>query len=188
MSEESVEQSYALSPVQEGILFHRAQAPSSGVDIEQMVATLREPLDVEALRRAWQSVVSHHPTLRTRFRWEGVDRPLQEVLRSVEVPLTVHDYAPIDADQRELWLARFLREDRVTGVDLAVAPLMRLNLFRLGEADYRLVWTFPHIVLDGGSFPIVVEQAFQAYEAERRGNSAPLESARPYGDHIAWLG
>ncbi len=187
MKPEVIERSYGLTPVQLGMLFNRAHAGASGVDIEQMIATLREPLDPTTLRRAWEAVVAEHGALRTRFRWEGLPVPVQEVLASVEVPLVETDLRGLPPDERESAIARFLREDRVRGIDLAQPPLFRLRLFRLAADESRLVWTFPHILLDGGSFPAVVEDVFTAYEAVGRGEPATLARHRPYGDHIAWL-
>ena len=187
MKPEVIERSYGLTPVQLGMLFNRAHAGASGVDIEQMIATLREPLDPTTLRRAWEAVVAEHGALRTRFRWEGLPVPVQEVLASVEVLLVETDLRGLPPDERESAIARFLREDRVRGIDLAQPPLFRLRLFRLAADESRLVWTFPHILLDGGSFPAVVEDVFTAYEAVGRGEPATLARHRPYGDHIAWL-
>ena len=62
MSAETIEASYGLTSVQQGMLFHRAHAADSGVDIEQMIATLRESLDVPRLIRAWELV--EQPELR----------------------------------------------------------------------------------------------------------------------------
>jgi hypothetical protein len=53
MTPDSVESSYPLSPMQQGILFHDAYAPQSRLYIEQAVCALREPLNVAAFRNAW---------------------------------------------------------------------------------------------------------------------------------------
>ncbi|MDB4979261.1 MAG: Non-ribosomal peptide synthase [Myxococcales bacterium] len=187
MKPEVIESSYGLTPVQLGMLFSRAHAAGSGVDIEQMTATLREPLDVANLRRAWQVVVAQHGALRTRFRWDGLAAPVQEVLVQVELPLLETDLRGLSAAQQTSALDAFLREDRVRGIDLAHAPLFRLHVFQLAAEESRLVWTFPHILLDGGSFPAVVTDVFAAYEALGRGETPTLGRPRPYGDHIAWL-
>ena len=47
---------YELSPMQAGMLFHAVSAGCSGVDVEQVVATLHEPLDEALFLRAWQRV------------------------------------------------------------------------------------------------------------------------------------
>ncbi len=57
--------------MQQGMLYHYLRDPHSGVDIEQMTATLREPLDPEAFRRAWDRLVNRHAAFRRSFEWEG---------------------------------------------------------------------------------------------------------------------
>src|SRR5579862_9392566 len=77
----SVEASYRLAPVQHGMLFHWLRdGAHTGVDVEQMIVTLREEVDADALRCAWVRVTGRHPVLRTRFRWSGLDEPVQEVI------------------------------------------------------------------------------------------------------------
>src|SRR5579859_6191373 len=71
---------YPLSPLQQGMLYHALAEPNSGVDIEQMVITLPETVDVARLKRAWERVVARHPILRTSFEWEGLQgEPQQQV-------------------------------------------------------------------------------------------------------------
>jgi len=55
---------FGLSPLQQGMLFHHVEDPRSGVDIEQLVVHLAEAVDPDALRRAWDLLVQRHPILR----------------------------------------------------------------------------------------------------------------------------
>ncbi len=181
------DEQYALTAVQQGMLFHRVQAPASGVDIEQMIATLREPIDARQLQRAWQTVTDLHGALRTRVIWEGLQSPVQEVLPQLEVRLEEQDFSSFPEHEQRARLNAFLREDRVRGIDLSQAPLFRIQLLRFGDADCRLVWTFPHLLLDGGSFPIVVRDLFTAYEAFCRGENPELSRPTPYAQHVLWL-
>ncbi|MGB0385201.1 MAG: condensation domain-containing protein [Ardenticatenaceae bacterium] len=187
MNFNKIESIYPLSPMQEGMLFHSLYAPRSGVDIEQLVMGLHEALNVSAFREAWQRVVALHPVLRTCFRWEGVEEPLQEVHGQVCLPMIDEDWRECSSAEQGRRLDAYLRADRARGFVLAEAPLMRVAVFRLAEADYRCVWTFPHILLDGRSFPIVLKDLFAFYEAECAGNRLDLEPPRPYQDHIEWL-
>ena len=124
-------------------------APRSGVYVQQLVCGLHEDLDVAAFRRAWRRVLARHPVLRTSVRWEGVADPLQEVHRRVRLPFASLDWRRAPAEEQEDRLAAYLAADRRHGFDLTQAPLMRLALFRVAEADYRLVWTSQHALLDG---------------------------------------
>jgi hypothetical protein len=48
---------YELSPLQQGMLFHALSAPGAGVDIEQIIVTLHESLDVATFEQAWRDVM-----------------------------------------------------------------------------------------------------------------------------------
>ncbi len=187
MSIQSITDSYPLAPMQQGMLFHHLLGTHPGADLEQITATLPEDLDVLAFQRAWQTVVARHPVLRTSFRWEGLDEPLQDVHAGVEPPWEVHDLRGLPATARRDRFEEWLVTDRTRGFDLRHAPLLRLALFRCDERKYRFVWSFPHILLDGRSFPLVLGEAFACYEAYRHGDEPSLPYRRPYRDHIAWL-
>src|SRR5262249_40565208 len=74
------------------------------------------------------------------------------------------------------------------GFDLSEAPLWRVTLFRMSAAEYRMVWTYAHAILDS-SFAEVVREVFASYEGfVGAGTPAPqLENRPPYRDHIVWL-
>ncbi|MFT3774240.1 MAG: amino acid adenylation domain-containing protein [Minicystis sp.] len=187
MSLKHLEDSYPLSPMQEGMLFHTLYAPRAGVDIEQMVCVFREALDAPRFRAAWDRVVAARPVLRTAFRFQDLDEPQQDVHRHVEVPWVEHDLRGLSSDDQEAQLRAFLADDRRRGFDLATPPLLRLALFRTNEAEYRFVWTFHHILLDGRSFPLVIQDVFAAYEALGEGREPALPERRPYRHFIEWL-
>ena len=67
MNEQYIEDSYPLSPLQQGMLFHDLHAPHSGIYLGQLVCTFHEKLNVTAFKEAWQRVIARHPVLRTSF-------------------------------------------------------------------------------------------------------------------------
>src|SRR5579859_4665260 len=125
-----VEDRYELAPTQEGMLFHSLGEGASGVDIEQIVCSLHEDLDVGTFARAWQRVVERHPILRSSFRWAGLVRPLQEVQRRVALGLEQLDWRAVPIARRAADLTELLSADRRRGFDLTQAPLMLLTLVR----------------------------------------------------------
>lgn len=180
----ALESSYPLSPTQQGMLYNSLAAAVPGIDVEQMVCSLAEPIEPAALRRAWDVVVGRHPILRTQFRWAGLDEPVQEVRAAVEIPFAQQDLRHLPLPEAKRAVEAFLIEDRRRGFRLDEAPLLRLCLFQLEDAHWELVWTFHHAILDGRSFPIVLTEVFDALD--QRG---PVEvtERRPYREHIQWL-
>ncbi len=179
--------SHRLSPIQEGMLFHHIQDPHTGVDIEQLVCSLEEAVDVDALRHACQKLVNRHPALRTRLTWEKLERPEQFVESKVETPFEIIDLSAMAPEPRLQRLEGFYEEDRITGILLNRAPLCRFTLIKLADTDYRLIFTFHHVAMDGRSFPTVLNELFTDYDAERAGTEISHPERRPYTDYITWL-
>jgi len=187
MTDRVLEAAYHLSPMQQGMLFHHVAGAAPGVDIEQIVSVLRESLDHTAFVRAWEQVVARHPVCRTTFRWRDVETPLQEVHPHVPLAMTVHDWRTTPAPAQRQQLEDYLAEDRASPFDLTAPPLMRLALFQVADAEYWCIWTFPHLLLDGWSFPIILRELFGGYDALRERRTVELAPTRPYQDYVEWL-
>ena len=182
----NIEAVYPLSPMQHGMLFH-SYARSSSEYFRRISFVLEGALDINAFRSSWEKVVSQHPALRTGFVWEGVKEPVQVVQRQVAVPWRELDWRQQSpAEQRDM-LQRFLREDEEKAFDLTSPPLTRFTLIRTSENCHRFVWSLHHIVLDGWSMPLLLQEAFVRYEAALSTEIPVLEAPRPYRDYIVWL-
>src|SRR5262249_24112638 len=119
---------YPLSPLQEGMLFHCAEEPGSGVYTVQLACPLRRDLHPELLRTAWAELVDHHEVLRTSFLFDGLERPLQMVHRRVPPSWTELDWRDrTDAEQLSA-LEALRREIRFNRFNLSSAPLINLTL------------------------------------------------------------
>lgn len=184
---DNIEDIYPLSPLQQGMLFHTLYAPESEVYFEQLSCALRGALDIDALRRAWQIVIERHTILRTAFFWERREKPLQVARREIILPWQQQDWRGLETLEQQERFKDYLEADRKLGFDFSKAPLMRLALIQLTEDAYYLVWSHHHILLDGWSVGLVLNEVFTLYEAFSRGNEIDLEKALPYRDYIAWL-
>ncbi|MBI3447674.1 MAG: amino acid adenylation domain-containing protein [Acidobacteria bacterium] len=178
---------YPLSPMQQGMLFHTLRDGSRGAYVEQMSWTFEGPLDEAALEEAWDRLAARHPALRTAVLWEGRETPLQVTAPAVTLPWERIDWRHLDAREQARRTERHLLAEREKGFDLARAPLMRFGLLRLGDERRHFVWTHHHIILDGWSVPILLEELAAIYAALREGRLPALPAARPYRDYIDWL-
>jgi amino acid adenylation domain-containing protein len=181
-------ESYPLSPLQQGMLYQAVYGKAPGVYVQQLVGTLPEELNVEALLRAWQRVIERHAILRTSFLSDDADGPTQRVQAQAVLPVEQQDWRGFAAAERETRLEEFLKADRLRGFDYRLAPAMRFAILRWGDADYRLVWTYSHVALDGRARFIVQKEVLALYDAYRQGQDLPLENPQPYSDYIHWLG
>ncbi|MCP4663057.1 MAG: amino acid adenylation domain-containing protein, partial [bacterium] len=187
MREENVESIYELSPVQQGMLFHSLYAPESGVYVVQLSVRMEGKLDVPSFTRAWRQVVDRHAALRTSFHWEELEKPAQVVYRHLEVGIEHDSWCGLSEAEQRRRLDAYLRADRERGFELGVAPLMRLALFSLGERSFQFVWSFHHLLLDGWSHGLVLDEVFSCYAALTERRPVLLARPRPYRHYIAWL-
>ena len=176
---------HPLSPIQHGMLYHHLSGRASDVDLVQTLCTLREELDVDRFEAAWNDVLSRHQPLRTRFRWDGVRAPVQEVMPRVSVKATVLDWRDRAPADREGAFADLLAADRQRGFDIASAPAMRLTLVQWGGGEWRCLWSFHHLLMDGRSIPLVLGDAFTRYDGHRTGGDPAL--APQYAAFLEWL-
>nr|HMQ60354.1 amino acid adenylation domain-containing protein [Flavilitoribacter sp.] len=178
---------YKLSPLQEGMLFHYLYDSDSRVYIEQFAVDLPAGVNAAALEKAWGSVIRKHSILRTGFIHDRTSVPLQVVHPELDFAVQETDLTAFDADQLEKELERLLDQDLSTGFDLQTPPLMRVNLIKMGEKAWKMVWTYHHILLDGWSLPIVVNELLTAYEAYCEGKAPALQGEDLFEDYIKYL-
>ncbi|MDD4858021.1 MAG: amino acid adenylation domain-containing protein, partial [Candidatus Krumholzibacteria bacterium] len=179
--------SYPLSPLQEGMLFNALFAPHSGVDITQIICRMHHPLDTAAFERAWNRIVARHAILRTAFRWEGLDEPLQDVYDEAQLEFAVHDVRGLVSAEQNDRLETHLRDDRHRGFDISSPPLIRVAVFLLSDTENILVWPLHHLLLDAYSCAMILKEVFTIYEASLEGMDVALDPPLPYRAYIDWL-
>ena len=180
-------ESYALSPLQGGILFDSLRAPRTGTYFEQGIIVLRGELNVTCLKRAWTRISRRYEALRTVFLWQEETEARQVVIEDAQLPWRFSDWRQIPAEQHMTRLEEWLTEDRANEFSLSAGVLARLALIRSEERLHYCVFSFHHLLLDRWSFQIIVREVFAIYDCLERGVEPDLPPTRPYRDYIAWL-
>ncbi|MDM8557191.1 amino acid adenylation domain-containing protein [Candidatus Parabeggiatoa sp. HSG14] len=177
---------YPLSPMQQGMLFHTLYAPDSGVYFVQFHCGFTGDLKVEAFRQAWELIVERHSLLRTAFWIEG-EKPLQLVCQQVSLPWQYLDWCDLSPSLHQQQLDTLLTTERQQGFELNQAPLIRLQLIRENEKQYRFVCHFHHLLMDGWCLPILFTELLEIYQAYQQGEKPSLPPVRPYQAYLSWL-
>ncbi len=139
-----------------------------------------------ALEAALATVVARHEALRTTFRDDG-GRPVQVVARAVRTELPGIDLAALPAAIAASELERLARAGALRPFDLAVGPLLRATLVRLGPAEHALLLDVHHIVADGWSMALLRREVAALYAAALAGTASPLPPLPfQYADFAAW--
>ncbi|MGW9367333.1 condensation domain-containing protein, partial [Streptomyces albidoflavus] len=158
-----------------------------------VAVALTPAYDAAALRAAVTAVLAHHDALRLTFDTTAGPRPAATYLGAVDTDavLDVHDLTAGDgpADTPEdRWRAAVLAAHR--GFDLAEGPLIRFVVGRQGTGrPARLAVVAHHLVMDGVSLRVLMEDLAAAYEQITAGGRAELgpkgTSVRQWAERLA---
>jgi amino acid adenylation domain-containing protein len=169
-----------LSYSQETLWFLDRLAPGNPTYNVPFAFRMRGELDPAALEQAVATIVARHDSLRTYFG-EGDDAPVQIVLPEAAV-----DLEPVEVDDEEAALRR-ATELGEQPFDLSSGPLWRASLIRIAPDDHVFVFIVHHIVFDGWSLGVFVQELRECYDALRAGREPSLEPLPiQYADYAEW--
>jgi amino acid adenylation domain-containing protein/non-ribosomal peptide synthase protein (TIGR01720 family) len=164
--------SVPLTPMQHW--FFEQQLPDPHHWNQALLLEVRQSLDPTLLERAVAHVLEHHDALRLRFvqgadGWQQVNAGLEAAVPFARVDLS--GLPPAEQGPALEAAAAALQ----TSLHLAAGPLLRVALFDLGTArPSRLLLVVHHLVVDGVSWRIVLEDLYMAYEQLRCGQAVRL--------------
>jgi len=147
---------------------------------------LRGRLDVDALRRAIQTIVDRHESLRTQVAEERGE-PVQIIAPSLTLEIPVKDLSRLSEAEQQRQVMAFVNNEWSEPFDLAHGPLLRLKLLKLAEDNHILLQTFHHIVSDGWSLGVFMRECRDLYEAYSQGRDNPLpDLPLQFADFAVW--
>jgi amino acid adenylation domain-containing protein len=175
-----------LSFAQERLWFLHQLAPDSPVYNGPSAVQLSGLLDVAALQRSLNELVRRHETLRTSFvlvdEW-----PLQRIAPPQPMPLPILDIRALPPRRREAVVQQLIAAAVRQPFDLAAGSLARALLLRLDATEHILLFTMHHIISDGWSTELLVQEVAALYEAFATGKRSPLaELPIQYADYAIW--
>ena len=165
---------------------------------------LRGALNVEALQRSFDALLERHHSLRSVFvepdpvvagASDEAAPQAFKVAASVQpavasgpsVKLVRHDLRDQPDAERMSQALAWVEQDIARPFDLQHGPLLRVSLLQLDTDDHVLVVTLHHIVADGWSMGVLVDEFSQLYAAHARGQSVTLpELSIQYADYALW--
>ncbi len=144
-------------------------------------------LDEAALQSSFLLVVNRHEALRTIFRASADGAPEQVIQPQGELKLSVVDLIDLPAQKREAQAREHAYRFQSESFDLTQGPLFRVLLVRLSAQEHVLVLVMHHIISDGWSLQIIVDELVELYRSKMEGREPKL---RPlpvqYADFAVW--
>ncbi|ASS75460.1 hypothetical protein CIG75_11050 [Tumebacillus algifaecis] len=169
----------ALSFAQARLWFLDRFQPGNHIYNIPSIIKMQGNLKLEVLTQSINDIIARHEALRTTFHAAG-GVPYQAIAE--ELTLKVRVLEVPDNEWR-----RFAREEARKPFDLARGPLIRATLLRIAENEHILLLTLHHIVADGWSLGVLLQEMIALYQANYQGESAQLpELPIQYADYAKW--
>jgi hypothetical protein len=169
-----------LSYAQEALWFLDQLVPAGSFYNMPSAYRLAGPLDVDALERAVNAILTRHESLRTTFPATS-GRPRQEITPFAPIPLEVEDLRALGATGAEREARRRAAGEAAQPFDLGRGPVWRSRLLRIGPDDHVLLLTVHHIASDAWSSLVVRRELAAAY-----GGSPLPPLPVQYADYAVW--
>ncbi|WP_435103801.1 amino acid adenylation domain-containing protein [Arhodomonas sp. AD133] len=173
--------SHPLSEGQRALWVIEQIAPGNYAYNLPLAFWLAHDVDVLALRVALQALVDRHEALRATVR-DDHDGPRMHIAAEPELPFQqVYLTTVSEHELRDRMRAELRRP-----FDLATGPLIRATLYSMGDGRQALLLTFHHMIFDGLSIDLILEELERGYAAARQGNEPATEAPRSrYADFVA---
>lgn len=161
--------------------------PSSTAYHVKHALRLSGTLDTQALRASFDGLVGRHESLRTIF-CAGSEGSAEPVIRpACPIDIASVDLRGIAMPEREAWAAEEARRIHSVPFDLTQGPLLRVALLRIAEDENILIMAMPHIISDGASVQILIDELAARYLAHVQGKTAHFDALPiQYSDYAAW--
>jgi hypothetical protein len=175
-----------LSFAQERIWFLNQLMPDNPAQNMPAAYRVVGPLDALTLERSLAEIVRRHDVLRATFK-NVKGRPVQVIAPHSPPCLSYIDLRSLPPSARDAEVSARAAAQAERPFELDVGPLYRTNLLRLGEELHVLLFAIHHIIADGWSFTILLNELELLYRAFRKGDPSPLPALPvQYADFAHW--
>ncbi|MDR7286094.1 amino acid adenylation domain-containing protein/non-ribosomal peptide synthase protein (TIGR01720 family) [Pseudomonas corrugata] len=178
--------SFELSYAQQRQWFLWQLDPQSSAYNIPAALRLHGPLNVAALQQSFDVLLERHLSLRSRFV-EDDGQVVQTLAEFTSLPIETIDMRGEPQENRLDFAMKSVEQEIARPFDLQHGPLLRVSLLQLDDEDHVLLLTLHHIVTDGWSMGVLVEEFSRLYAAHCQGQNAALEPLPiQYCDYALW--
>ncbi|HEV2799875.1 MAG TPA: amino acid adenylation domain-containing protein [Pyrinomonadaceae bacterium] len=176
-----------LSHAQQRLWFAHQADPASAAYNMPFDIPFAGVLDETLVRRTLDELVRRHEGLRTVFPATADGTPVQRILAPAPTPLPVLDFSALPPAVRDAAARRSVETEARRPFNLATGPLFRATLVRLAREQKVLLCTLHHIICDGWSIAVLLEEFSAVYLALRAGRAHALPPVPvQYRDYAEW--
>ncbi|WP_368650561.1 amino acid adenylation domain-containing protein [Bacillus inaquosorum] len=177
---------YELSPEQKQLVMasHYGNGASAALN-QSIMLKVEGELQHTLLKQAVQHIIDRHEALRTVIH---VDDEVQQVQERINIDIPVIDFTGHPDEQRELEMQNWLTEDAKRPFHFhEQKPLFRIHVLTSTQDEHLIVLTFHHVIADGWSIAVFIQELESNYTAIVQGKPFPPKEAAPsFRQYLDW--
>ena len=177
----------ALTPMQDGMLFHYLKEPKSDLYREQLCLALSGEIQQKLFEKAWNFVIAANEMLRTAFRWEGLENPIQIILKEHYLQLEFYDFTGKSKQEIDRSTAEVKKSEREKIAILQDEVPFRAALCKIEKDRYEMIISNHHILYDGWSNGIILKEFFHAYSDFTAAKDPVIPTKTKFKEFVKWL-
>ncbi|MDG0949983.1 condensation domain-containing protein [Bacillus paranthracis] len=151
----------------------------TGLYHEPVSIQIKGTLDVQQLQKALQYIVNKHAALQMHVL-DTPKGPKQIIQEDIQVEMTCYDWCTYQEEEKVLMLDHALQEARHKAFDFTSNTLFRFQVFKLKQDEHLLHMVFHHIVFDGWSLGLFLQDLEEAYASNVIDEEKPLSTIDVY--------
>lgn len=142
---------------------------------------IRGQLDLVRLEQAFNLVVQRHESLRTIIASDGTQQIVQP-----QQPITINFSDFSSAANQQQALDQWFTQHNQQVFDLSQTNPLRCNVAQLGPDRYALSLVVHHLLVDGWSVGVILQEVAQMYQVLSDGQTPQLAQPLQFRDYLAW--
>ncbi len=176
---------YPLLPAAERILFYSLFYKKANYYYEQLTLDIIGDFDIKIFNSSFQKIVDHYEVFRSIFLYRFLADPVQVIIKNLDVDVGYYDFCYLN-ETKDHEVDNFIKSDLEKGFDPGKGQLFRISILKLDNKKYKFVFTFHHILMDGWSLGIILNEIFSAYSHQRRGMNVEFSGPGTNYNFYVW--
>ncbi len=187
ISRDNVQAIYPLQKKQRGLAFYSLQHESADPGFIQIRFVIKGPLEQDVFNDSWQELTAAHESMRLTLQSPENKPSMLVALKSCQLPVEWADKRSDPPEVQQDYIDQRLIQLRQQGLDLSSPPVHKLLAVQTDEHIVEFFWSCHHLLLDGWSCVVLLNDLARIYSSKQKGTELPLFTRSTQADYLEWL-
>ena len=176
-----------MLPKQRELAFFSLQPDITDPGFIQLRFDIKGPLDQDIFTKSWKQLALRHESLRMSLQSPKQKQSMLVVTKDCELPVTWLDIRSKSSQEQQRYLESLEADIAADGLDLSTPSVNRLVGVQTNESQISFFWACHHLLLDGWSAIILLNELAQIYSNKSADTQLPAAVQSTHSDYLGWL-